>query len=533
MRLRALRLDQVLYCAAVVLLAAAPMIRGWRFVHDDVVLIMPDLNETWLSTMAAADLDQSVGPWSRIGLFHLGPMWFYWCAPFLALAGGQPAGLFLGALALVSACSVVTVEQVRRSLGISAGLVAAVTIAFALVLLDPTGVAFPWNPTVLILPTVAALVSAARAAATRSVASACLGIVLSWFVVQTHLGALPLGASLLVASTVFAARALHGEWMPRLGWTIVAVLCVALPVVPIARDQIVGTQNATAVARYVTTGRVSPRFPEDPPSPSPKLGTGTVLRESASITTLIQGDVARWAGADLLLARDHEPSTIAPAVLLALLATSASAAMRLQRSRRSGQRSEFLGWLGLVACTAVIIQTIVAIRARGEFRPYLIAASAGVGIVLWLAAALQARQVLVDQAQQLSISARRILEICTAALLLIPLGMFLQPPLEGIPLQLESSNQASKEIAARLGTRHVRVRADRIGTMAATQRLVAGLERDGMIVTVDGREIAHFSDHQRRHDNAAVEINLVPVDPAEPMAAAPLTMVEGFAVIRT
>lgn len=529
LRLPTVRVDQGLYGAVLVLLALAPLMRGWRFVRDDVVLIMPDLNETWLSVQAAGHLDQNVGPWSRIGLFHPGPMWFYWCAPFLRLSGGRPAGLFLAALALSSVCAVVTVEQVRRALGISAGLVAAVVVAGVFVLLDPTGLAFPWNPTVLIMPVLAAGASVALAGSGRSIGAACTGIVFSWFVVQTHLGALPLGAALLLASVILAGRAIGREWRQRLGWIATTSLCLLVPLIPIARDQVSGTQNATTVARYVATGEVSRRFPEDPPSENQHLGLSAVLRESAAITTLVQGDIARWAGADLLLAREHRPMSIAPLVLFALVIGAVLASVRLVRPHRRSE--DFLGWMGLVALGGTVIQTIVAIRARDEFRPYLIAASAGVGGVLWLVAALQIQVVLVQRLRASTTHlARQTIRGAVALSLMVPLWLFMRAPLEGVTLDLRSADGASQAIAQSLPTRHVRVQVDRIGTMAESQRLVAALERDGMSVTVEGREVAHFSDRQRRTDPEAVRIVVTPVNEVPP-SIEPLAMVEGFAVV--
>jgi hypothetical protein len=527
-------LDRVIYGAVLVLLVAAPLMRGFRFVHDDVVLLMPDLNETWLSAMSAGHFDQNVGPWSRIGLFHPGPMWFYWCAPFVALADGEPAGLFLAALALVSVCSALIVEEVRRSLGISAALVSAFTVAVALLFLDPTGLAFPWNPTVLILPAAVGMVSVARAAAQRSVGSACLAILSGWFVVQSHLGALPLGGAILLAGVVLATRALAPTWRTKVGWITVTAVCVLVPVVPIVRDQIAGEGNAVAAARYAVTGTVSPRFPADPPSESANLSASEVMQESSSVTTLIQGDIARWAGADLLLARRHQPLPGAPWVLLGLTAVAAVAGWSLRRAaHHSARHSSFVGWLGLVACVAVVIQSVVAVRAAGEFRPYLIAASAGVGVVLWLVAALFVHQRQARRVRTLSVARRNFVKSCFALGLLVPVGLFVRPPLEGLAPKLQPSRDASQQIESAIDGGHVRLTVDRIDTLLASQQLVAALEREGMTVTIEGRESAHFGDRQRRADAGAVGIEILLLDPTTNVSSKPIATMEDFIVVRT
>jgi hypothetical protein len=515
-------------------LVAAPLIRGFRFVHDDVVLLMPDLNETWLSAMSAGHFDQNVGPWSRIGLFHPGPMWFYWCAPFVALADGEPSGLFLAALTLVSLCSALIVEQVRRSLGVAAALVAAFTVALALLFLDPTGLAFPWNPTVLILPGAVGMVSVARAAAQRSVGSACLAILTGWFLVQSHLGALPLGGTILLAGVVLAARALAPDWRTKVAWMIVTAVCVLVPVAPILRDQLAGEGNAVAAARYAVTGTVSPRFPADPPSESADLSVSEAMQESSSVTTLIQGDIARWAGADLLLARRHEPLPAAPVVLVGLTAVAVVAGWSLRRpTRHSRAHSSFVGWLGVVACVAVVIQSVVAVRAASEFRPYLIAASAGVGVVLWLVAALSIHQRLAPRARKMAIARRNFLKVCLVAGLLVPVGLFATPPLEGLKPQLQPSRDAGRQIEAAIDGGHVRLTVDRIDTLLVSQQLVAALEREGMTVTIEGRESAHFSDRQRRADAGAVGLEVLPLDPTAYLPSKPMATMENFVVVRT
>lgn len=318
--------------------------------------------------MSAGHFDQNVGPLSRIGLFHPGPMWFYWCAPFLRLSRGEPTGLFLAALTLVSVCAGVILEQVRRSLGISAALVTALTLAVS----------------------------------------------------------------------------------------------------------------------YLS-------------------------QESGSVTTLVQGDIARWAGADLLLARDHRPRRSAPILMLGLAIISFAAALMLRGSSAwRCDRSDLLGWLGVVAVTGLVLQAVVAVRARGEFRPYLIAVSAGAGVVAWLVAALVAHRLTVTRLGSMTAAGRSVLKAAAGVAIAVPLVLFLGSPLEGFPPGLQPSQDASQQLESALDGRYVRVRVDRIDTLLFTQQLVAALERSGWTVTVEGREVAHFSDRQRREDPGAILIEAVP-----------------------
>src|SRR3569623_388146 len=94
----------------------------------------------------ALHLSLSLGPYSRFGWHHPGPMLSYWLAPFWWASGHRYGGLGLGA-ALLSALTLgAMVAAVGRSLGRNAAWVAAaLTICFSLSYgLDR--LREPWNP---------------------------------------------------------------------------------------------------------------------------------------------------------------------------------------------------------------------------------------------------------------------------------------------------------------------------------------------------------------------------------------------------
>jgi hypothetical protein len=172
-------------------------------------------------TIHAADGEQLLGPYSRFGWNHPGPLYFYLQAPFYVLSGRRSAGLSAGALAInLSALAILVWVCVRASAGGSL----AVAIALASVLFTYRAsemLASQWNPHVLVLPVMAIVVVAAAVAAGRVWLLPVLAALAS-FVVQTHVGLGPAVLALSGAATamvVLRSYFLRSDVAPRL-WPI-------------------------------------------------------------------------------------------------------------------------------------------------------------------------------------------------------------------------------------------------------------------------------------------------------------------------
>ena len=153
------------------------------------------------STIHAANGDQLLGPYSRFGWNHPGPLYFYVQAPFYVMSGYRSAGLSAGALVINLAALGLLVRVCMRA---SSGGFLAVAISMASVLFTYRAsemLASQWNPHVLVLPTMAIVVVAAAVAAGRIGLLPVLAALAS-FVVQTHLG---LGPAVLALSGVATA----------------------------------------------------------------------------------------------------------------------------------------------------------------------------------------------------------------------------------------------------------------------------------------------------------------------------------------
>ena len=154
---------------------------------------------------------QLVGPYSRYGWHHPGPLYFYLLAPFYWLSGSLTTGLNAGALAINLASVLVLAWVVVRAGG---GVLAIVTMAMVAVYAWRVApiLASPWNPHVIVLPTMALIVvSAAIVSGWAELLP--LVAVMATFVGQTHVGVLPcvLVVSAIASSAVLAAAIAEGD----------------------------------------------------------------------------------------------------------------------------------------------------------------------------------------------------------------------------------------------------------------------------------------------------------------------------------
>ncbi len=203
-------------------------------------------------TLYASRAQLLVGPYSRYGWHHPGPLYFYLLAPVYTLAGSSTPGLSAGALLINLASIVVLAWVLVRTAG--GWLTVAVTASMAVYVwrLAPLLVS-PWNPLVVVLP-LAALTVIAAAVASGDHGLAPLGVALASFVMQTHLGVVP---TALAVSAVLALATWHAarEAIPRSRRAAIIAVAVAavLWAVPLSEQVSASPGNMTALWRFFST----------------------------------------------------------------------------------------------------------------------------------------------------------------------------------------------------------------------------------------------------------------------------------------
>jgi hypothetical protein len=228
------RARQVAIAAALILAAALLVAFGrtvfgtWHATGDHAVIELRTLDVGGRHTPL-------IGPYSRYGWSHPGPALFFALAPVLRLFGDRDTGTLAGAVvlnALALGC-IFTVLWKRRD---TAALVITTLVATVLVLaVGGEGLFDPWNPYVIVLPLLAAVICAWTAVAGGRW-SLVATVVLASFVAQTHIGAAPAAIALVAFAFVWigidAMRA-HGRARSRrvvsMGIGVVAGLIVWLP----------------------------------------------------------------------------------------------------------------------------------------------------------------------------------------------------------------------------------------------------------------------------------------------------------------
>jgi hypothetical protein len=167
-----------------------------------------------------------LGPYSRFGWHHPGPLYFYVLAPFYCLSGYRPGGLFAGALA-INLLSIVMTAWVTARNG-SGALAIGITAACVLFVgrFNDMFVS-PWNPHVLVLPVGALVVTCAAIVGGRTMLLPLAALFAS-FAGQTHVGLMPVALALpgvaFLSTIINACRCRDPQAQSRAAWTINATL---------------------------------------------------------------------------------------------------------------------------------------------------------------------------------------------------------------------------------------------------------------------------------------------------------------------
>jgi hypothetical protein len=263
-RYRALRRAAILCMAGTILLTVSIYSAGARrtFPVSDMALI-----ESY--TLLATQGKLMVGPYSRFGWHHPGPLYFWIAAPFYAAADFKSAGLHV-AVQFINASSMIVAAWVAARLA-SPQLVAtlfALTIAYswrARAILESL-----WNPHVPIAPAIALTVVSAAIAAGQ-VTLIPLAATLASFIAQTYVGLLPYAAgvsSIAIIAALATSRRDHGVWIDPKTWRVLnltAWLLVILWSGPLADQMANSPGNVTRLWYFFGGAQTIPGTTEPMP----------------------------------------------------------------------------------------------------------------------------------------------------------------------------------------------------------------------------------------------------------------------------
>ena len=301
-------------CGAVALSGAAVFVaRGGRPVTpvSDTAVI-----ESY--TLYASRAQLLVGPYSRYGWHHPGPLYFYLLAPVYTLAGQSTPGLSAGALLINVASIVVLACVLVRSAG--GWLTVAVTASVAVYAwrVAPLFVS-AWNPHVVVLP-LAALTVVAAAVTSGEIGLLPLGVGLASFVMQTHLGVVPTTLALCAVLAVAAWQGVSDGMHRRRAVIAATVVFAVLWSLPLAEQLSARPGNMTSIVRFFS---------------SPNRGHQTIAAAYAAwsdmVTAIARPDFRVADGSPFRRSRWRLARTVAGGEVAALAAVALIAGRRRRR----------------------------------------------------------------------------------------------------------------------------------------------------------------------------------------------------------
>ena len=328
-----------------------------------------------LSTDRAASLRQLVGPYSRFGWSHPGPLYFYLLAIPYKLLGSTERGLAVGSVVLAGAFALGTVAAVGALAGPRAARWAGALSVLELAALGPVTVAQVWNPVAIIVPTGTFLVCAAALARGRRWAlPAC--VVVGSFLVQTDVGTgvlvAGIGALALAAGLwTTAGGGGGGDWIEGgggagPGWPLrlltgSAVLGLILWLPPLVQEAGGHPGNLTRLVKFFTS------------SPPHQTAVHAVEAIGGALWPPLRGRL------DV-----RSPGLALSVVVLVIYLGAVGAALWVARDRRQPTA----GWLAAMAGLGVLAGVASADRVTGPLFSYLTDWSSAAAVVLLLALAL-------------------------------------------------------------------------------------------------------------------------------------------------
>lgn len=191
-----------------------------------------------LDTDDAGRLDQTVGPYSRFGWAHPGPVWFYLLAPVHWLGGSDSGALVAATLSVHALAALLAVAVVWRAASPVLALATALVIGLYVLRMPAEFFVDAWNPYALLLPVLLLLLVAVESVRRGSVAYLLGSAAVASFLVQTHVGAAPL-ASLIGLATLVGTIVQRRRLGTRTSWRPVAALgglLVAMWAPPVAQQ---------------------------------------------------------------------------------------------------------------------------------------------------------------------------------------------------------------------------------------------------------------------------------------------------------
>jgi hypothetical protein len=346
--------------AVLVVVVGVRLLQPWTPLGDHALMRL------WVESVGGSHTPL-IGPDSHYGWNHLGPWLFYVLALPYRIIGGS-AGLLLGAALVNLGAAAVAVMAARAAGGPWAGLAAVLAISLYVALSGTTRLLDPWNPTVVLVVLIAA-VMACWAAVLGRTSWVPVVVALGSLCVQAHIAFAPPALLLIAFSLVVLTRSVRRGERDGIRALARTVLIAGLAWLPLVLDMGPwGTGDLSRVVRFMRGGG----------------GRRTGVLAGLQVTLHETGLQARWLGGrEPVSAVTHGfagMTGVLPGAGLVVLIAAAVLARR--RHDEPVWRLSIL-LLALVGLAPVAVGALV-----GPLYPYLFEWVAVVGMLCCFAAAV-------------------------------------------------------------------------------------------------------------------------------------------------
>lgn len=337
-----------------VVAAAVRLPRTWTVLGDNALMRM------WTDAVGTVNTPL-VGGDARFGWNHLGPWVFYFMAIPYRLLGRSAVGLLVGAAMINIMSLIVILRCVRCLAGQRASLVVAAGTLVFLLTARGNRLIDPWNPYVVQLPFLLAMVS-------------CWAVLnrhwrwLPWLVgagslsVQGHITFLAPVAVLFVVAAISVVRAPRSDVRSTLRWTGVVAATAWLPAV---LDMFMPEgHNLFRVARFFAQ-------PSGASTGGLSAGLHVVLRETGLGSSWLGGHV----GLRVLSDGFDGGLGLLPGMGIVVLVAAGVIARR--------RRDRVVGSLVLIVALLLPVAVVEMAAGRGSLYPYLFGWVTLVGMMCW------------------------------------------------------------------------------------------------------------------------------------------------------
>lgn len=283
-------------------------------------------------TLEAIRGTQLLGPYSRFGWHHPGPMYLYLLAPWYWMSRLHTAGVQAGAFVINLAAMWLIVRTTLAAASIPAAIAVSSFSAWFAFRADDMIVS-AWNPHVIVMPLLAFIVLAAAMAADARRSHLLSLIAVGTFLAQTHVAMVPVVAILGIPA-VWTGRRLS-----RATWTLAVGLKLLLWIPPLIEQITHRPGNLIAIVRFFLNA-------------GPGQGFSTAVSAWASTMT-----AAFRPGFFLAMGSDYVPSSGGLFSASAIALVAVLSALAVARRRKQAFDAWLLGMCAAASTVALFATT--------------------------------------------------------------------------------------------------------------------------------------------------------------------------------